>query len=175
MRYRVLGLAKVVGWEDGFFELRSYAAATTGDDLGQSAVSLEDARRRTQRAIVARQGGGAFRSAALFAFGGRCALTGYDVEQGLEAAHIVPYLGEHTNALSNTLLLRADLHTLFDRELLDIDPETLRVSLCPHLKRSCLSSLDGVLVKLPGEPGPWQENLALRAQWLEGKGSNPTA
>lgn len=172
-RYLVVGLANVVNWENGFFELRSYAAATTVDDLAQSAASLEDARRRTNRAIVARQGAGAFRSAALSAFGGRCALSGYDVEQGLEAAHVVPYLGEHTNAVSNTLLLRADLHTLFDRELLGIDPETLLVSLAPQLMQSCLSPLNGTQVSLPGAPEPWKENLRLRARLLVSKGAKP--
>ncbi|MCG7354741.1 HNH endonuclease [Roseomonas mucosa] len=45
----------------------------------------------------------------------------------LEAAHILPYRGEATNHPTNGLLLRADLHTLFDCGLLAIDPDTLQV------------------------------------------------
>ena len=48
----------------------------------------------------------------------------------LEAAHIVPYFGDHTYATHNGLLPRADLHTLFDLHLLRIEAPglTIRVS-----------------------------------------------
>lgn len=42
----------------------------------------------------------------------------------LEAAHIRPYRHESDNAQDNGILLRADLHTLFDLDLLAIDPNT---------------------------------------------------
>ena len=41
-------------------------------------------------------------------------MTGCDFAEALEAAHISPYRGEHTNDPQNGLLLRSDLHTLFD-------------------------------------------------------------
>ena len=172
VRYHVLGLARVADWKDGYFELRRYEPEDVGGALPAPPASLEDARRRIKRAIVARQGAGPFRASALAAFSGRCAISGYDVEQGLEAAHIVPYLGEHTNALANTLLLRADLHTLLDRSLLEIDPETLRIHLAPALDGTCLGSLAGTQVKLPGDPAPWQENLRQRAKLLASKDKN---
>ncbi len=163
-RYLVLGLASVVSWKDGYFTLRRYRPdAARAPTAEPSPMSLEDARRRIERSIVARQGAGAFRSAAIEAFGGRCAISGYDALEGLEAAHIVPYLGEHTNTLGNSLLLRADLHTLLDRRLITIDPASLIVHLAPELSETCLAEFDGVPLKLPNSDASWKEALQLRA------------
>jgi predicted restriction endonuclease len=57
------------------------------------------------------------------AYEGKCAVTGCAIEPLLEAAHIHPYLGPHTNHVTNGLLLRADIHTLFDLGLLAVDAE----------------------------------------------------
>ncbi len=117
MQYRVLGLAKVAGWTKGYFHLKGYTAqgevvSRSGpplDALGMAAapvISLEDARRRLSSSIIARQGAGAFRDLVLGGYGHRCALSYCDVVEVLEAAHIVPYLGDHTDKLENALLLR---------------------------------------------------------------------
>ena len=57
----------------------------------------------------------------LAAYDRRCAISECDIEPLLEAAHIHPYRGTETNHVSNGLLLRADLHTLFDLGLLAFD------------------------------------------------------
>jgi putative restriction endonuclease len=63
-RYRVLGLAEVSGWENGYFKLRRYRLGTPPPAISAAPpMSLEDARRRIERSIVARQGAGAFRAA----------------------------------------------------------------------------------------------------------------
>jgi hypothetical protein len=51
----------------------------------------------------------------------------------LEAAHIKPYQGEGDNHPANGLLLRADIHTLFDLDLLGIEPDKLRIELHPSI------------------------------------------
>ena len=81
----------------------------------------EDGRRRIFAALVRRQGQPRFRRELLAAYEGRCAITGSHVTAVLEAAHIMPYLGDHTNHVTNGLLLRADLHTLFDLGLIAVD------------------------------------------------------
>lgn len=83
-------------------------------------ITLEDHRERVTAEIVVRRGNKSFRDKALKNFGGRCAISGWKVEAVLEAAHIVPHLGYHTDLADNALLLRADLHTLFDLELLRV-------------------------------------------------------
>lgn len=99
-------------------------------------TGLVDARDRTLTSIVRRRGQGAFRKKLLKAYAGQCAVTGCTIEALLEAAHIVPYLGDDTNVVSNGLLLRADIHTLFDLGLLWIDPENLVIEIADGLKHS---------------------------------------
>ncbi|WP_256672835.1 HNH endonuclease [Pseudomonas sp. v388] len=110
---------------------------------------VTDARKRTLASIVRRQGQGSFRKTLLKAYSGQCAVTGCDIEALLEAAHIVPYLGADTNVVANGLLLRADIHTLFDLGLLWVDPNSLLVKLAEALKRSEYSSLEQRPLLLP--------------------------
>jgi hypothetical protein len=61
--------------------------------------------------IALRRGQRVFRSRLLHDYAGRCAITGCDCVDALEAAHIFPFQGDQTNTPANGLLLRADLHT----------------------------------------------------------------
>lgn len=61
-----------------------------------------------------RLGQGAFRSMVIDAYGRRCTVTGERTLPALEAAHIVPFSEIQAHHVSNGLLLRADLHKLFD-------------------------------------------------------------
>ena len=111
--------------------------------------NLTDARERTNRAIVQRQGQPKFRSELLKAYGGQCAITGCDAEAALEAAHIFPYRGTDTNHVTNGLLLRADIHTLFDLYLISIDPDTSKVIVSSSLLNTCYKELNGKSLKSP--------------------------
>jgi predicted restriction endonuclease len=90
-------------------------------------ADLEDARERVAGEISKRRGQPAFRRKLLKIYGNRCAITGCNAVEVLEACHIVPYLGPKTNHPSNGLVLRADLHTLFDLGLVTIDPQNMSV------------------------------------------------
>lgn len=128
--------------------------------------NLEDARKRTMAAIVRRQGQPAFRRALLQAYGGRCAITGCDVLQVLEAAHIVPYQGPATNHVTNGLLLRADLHTLFDLGLISICPESKSMVVSPALRSMEYGVLHGQAVRLPSNPVDHPSEHVLRQHYL---------
>ena len=104
--------------------------------------SDHDARVWTMRAVAQRRGQPLFRAKLLDAYGGRCAITGCSAPEVLEAAHVLPYKGQHTNRLDNGLLLRADLHTLFDCGLLWITPEHT-VALAPSLLSTNYADLAG--------------------------------
>lgn len=110
---------------------------------------LKDERLRRLALAIQRQGQPEFRKTLLRAYNGRCAISGCDVAEALQAAHIISYLGAKSNDCSNGILLRADIHNPFDLDLLMIDPETLSVSLAPKLRDSAYGSLEGVRVKLP--------------------------
>jgi hypothetical protein len=111
--------------------------------------NLTDARERTKRAIVQRQGQSKFRAELLKAYGGQCAITDCDAEAALEAAHIFPYLGVDTNHVKNGLLLRADIHTLFDLYLISIDPVTNKVVISSSLLNTCYKEINGKPLKYP--------------------------
>ncbi|MFC6150633.1 MULTISPECIES: HNH endonuclease [Mumia] len=91
-----------------------------------------DTRAWQTRAIAARRGQSAFRRQLLDAYGGACAITGTRVTDVLEAAHITPYRGQHTNDARNGLLLRSDVHTLFDLHRLTVLP-TRQVRVAPAI------------------------------------------
>lgn len=111
--------------------------------------NLTDARERTNRAIVQRQGQSKFRYELLRAYGRKCAITDCDAEAALEAAHIFPYLGTETNHVTNGLLLRADIHTLFDLYLISIDPDTSKIVVSTGLINTCYKDLNGKILKSP--------------------------
>lgn len=73
-----------------------------------------DRRSREMGELVKREGQGAFKVRLLRAYGGRCAVTGERSVPVLDAAHIQPYLGPASNHVQNGLVLRADLHRLYD-------------------------------------------------------------
>lgn len=124
---------------------------------------VHDGRKRQLRAIALRRGQRAFRSALIEAYEGRCPVTGCDCADALEAAHIFPYQGDQTNAVSNGLLLRADIHVLFDLGMISIDPDNLTVVLAETLKTTSYSALDGMRVKIPKDPSASPSRHAL--QW----------
>ncbi len=70
-----------------------------------------------------RLGQQAFQAVVLNAYHGRCAVTGDRIRPVLQAAHIRPLPAGGEHRLDNGLLLRSDVHTLFDRGYLAIDPE----------------------------------------------------
>lgn len=97
--------------------------------------------------IARRRGQPAFRLALLELYGGRCAMTGCDVTEALEAAHIYPYRRKHSYSVDNGIILRADVHTLFDLHLISIDPVTVTIDISPSLKRSTYGALQGALMR----------------------------
>jgi len=83
----------------------------------------------TSVTVRARLGQGSFRDSLLDQFGTKCAVTGDAPKQSLDAAHLYSYakLGEHHD--SGGLLLRSDIHRLFDAGLITIEPLTLTIEL----------------------------------------------
>ena len=119
------------------------------DDLAFDPESVADERQRAFRAIRIRRGQPAFRAALLEAYAKRCVITGCAVEDVLEAAHVTPHRGQLTNHVSNGLLLRTDIHTLFDCGLLAIHPDTRRVVIADGLKGSSYAKIADTPLRLP--------------------------
>src|ERR1041385_3790094 len=131
--------------------------------------STQEGREKTLRSLALRRGRLKFRSDLLEAYGYSCAVTGTSVEIVLEAAHIVPYNGQSTNHVCNGLLLRSDIHALFDLRLLTIDPETLCI-LCSEKIRNeaTYGRLHGKQLRLPAAENKRPSREALRAHFDSG-------
>lgn len=183
--YHVYGLALVAGWEGGYFYLEGFSPNGYSRGTGPGAeiemittehqvVSVDvgafnpenilDGRRRIISSVVLRQGQPEFRRRLLDIYEERCAISGCTVVQVLEAAHIMPYLGPQTNHLSNGLILRADLHTLFDLGLLAIDAEAMTVIISTQLENTIYWGFSGMQIFLPKDHAVWPSPEALNKQ-----------
>ena len=130
---------------------------------GFSPTTVRDGREWVLATIVRRRGQASFRASLLAAYSSTCAVTGCKVEAILEAAHIIPYLGPTTNHVQNGLLLRADIHTLFDLQLLAINPESFTTQLAPELIESEYAMYRGKRIRLPAQLEYQPSRDALRA------------
>jgi predicted restriction endonuclease len=79
----------------------------------------------------------------------------------LEAAHIIPYQGAKTNHPSNGLLLRADVHTLFDLGLVAVDTKRMTILVSSRLQPTEYSQYAGRLLALPTRREDWPSTEAL--------------
>jgi hypothetical protein len=114
-----------------------------------------------QRQIKERRGQRRFRDALRGRYGDLCLVTGSKCLAVLEAAHICPYKGENDNDPTNGLLLRSDIHTLFDLDLLGIEPACLRISLHPKAAAE-YSFLAGESLRCPTHSSPSRHALERR-------------
>ena len=121
----------------------------SGEDFDPATIL--DGRAKTLAEVARRQGQRTFRSKLLKAYAGQCAFVGTAVTDVLEAAHITPYRGKEFNHVQNGLLLRADIHTLFDLKLLKIEPRSMTIVVSPALQSTEYAKLHGQKVRLPAE------------------------
>lgn len=147
------------------------ALAFAEDDAEQAAIfdptNVVDTRKRISADIIRRRGQPAFRKALMDAYGDSCAITGCNLPVVLEAAHIHPYKGVHTNVVSNGLLLRADIHTLFDLGLIAIESEALVVRVSPKLEGTDYGKLDGSPLRQPKQNSHRVSPEALDWHWSQ--------
>lgn len=180
VRYRILGLAFINGWGDGFFHLEGIAptardvirattppssATARADAIGEvfDPSRIEDERKRSLVLVRQRQGQAGFRRVLLDAYSRQCAVSAYEAEEALEAAHIVAYRGPVTNHPTNGLLLRADLHSLFDLGLIAFDEGT-RLLMHGDLRTTSYRTYAGRVLQLPSQDGLRPSREALREQ-----------
>lgn len=102
---------------------------------------------------LGRIGQGEFRRRLIERFGLVCAFTGPQPEKSLQAAHVIAYAKDPRHQLAGGLLLRADLHALFDERLITVDTD-LNVRIDPSLRSFReLSRLDGSPLHIdPADP-----------------------
>lgn len=100
--------------------------AEARDDDGSIVMAKRKARRDQSR----------FRLNLMELYDSACAISGECVGEVLEAAHIVSHSETGLNHTGNGLLLRSDLHRLFDSSLIAVDPKSLNIVVSPLLAES---------------------------------------
>ena len=87
----------------------------------------------TQALVRVRRGQRQFRERLLAAQGSRCAFTGGAPPRVLEAGHLYSYAQLGTHFEHGGLMLRRDIHRLFDDGSLAVEPSGLRIDVAPEL------------------------------------------
>ncbi|CAN5397551.1 hypothetical protein BH09ACT10_BH09ACT10_06520 [soil metagenome] len=126
--------------------------------------NVMDTRDRRLVETAVRQGQDGFRSEIMRAYDQKCAITSCDATQTLQAAHIYPYRGPATNHVTNGMLLRADVHVLFDAGAISIDERSMDVLVKPHLSVTTYGEeLRGAKFRLPRYRADRPSVAAIRA------------
>jgi hypothetical protein len=149
-----------------YLHAASAGTELTAELLGYKLTESDD-REVVLRQIRARRGQQAFRDRLRTRYGDQCVISGSKVLHVLEAAHIAPYRGDKDNHPENGLLLRADLHTLFDLDLIGIEPSTLAVYFNPEFDSEEYMELRGRVLHFPDGARPSKDALLLRWQAFE--------
>jgi putative restriction endonuclease len=133
-------------------------------DVPPYSPDSQDKRARKTKDVVVRKGQQRFKETLIKYYGHWCMITNCDITETIQASHIFPYRGEKDNNPRNGLLLRSDLHVLFDSDLLGIHPDTLNIILHPRLSDSIYQEWKGKKIIIHRDDlGPSVE--ALRYRW----------
>lgn len=137
---------------DSLYVQSLWSAGGAPDLVPRPAAALgldDDGRTRVLGQRVVREGQVKFKSKLMVSYAESCAITGATEKRVLEAAHIKPYMGRHTNLVSNGLLLAVDVHRLFDDFLISIDPSDLTIRVHPSVTDPRYRSLEGRALATP--------------------------
>lgn len=144
---------------------RRAAARLGGHRIAEPDVPASADRYGRPVLVRPRLGQGTFRAAVLDAYGRRCAITAEHSLPVLDAAHIRPYSDGGEHVLSNGLVLRADIHRLFDDGYVGVDADGhFRVS--SQLRREWENGrvyydMEGRELLRPGNPEFYPDPAAL--------------
>jgi len=134
------------------------AAAASELSTGRGTVLIGEDRARygEPTPVRARLGQGIFRVALQGAYEGACAVTGEHSLPVLEAAHIRPYAQDGLHQVNNGLLLRSDIHRLFDLGYVTVTTDH-RFDVSPRLKEEwdngrTYYALRGQPIRVPKDP-----------------------
>lgn len=151
-------------FEPTAFKATAPVVPTTGFPYAKPTERAE----RTARMVRERPGQSAFRRMLRLVYQNTCCVTGCSVPEELEAAHIDPFVSEESDHIQNGLLLRRDLHALFDKHLWSVHPITKKIhfaqqALCPE----SYSSLNGLQMKRPSNEAHHPHADALTRHWQQ--------
>lgn len=110
-------------------------------------IPNDDFLNKQNYAKTIRNGQYKFRKQLLDQYGHCCAICGHGPDSVLDACHILPHNVSGINQINNGLLLRSDLHNLFDDGLIKINPETFKIELDISLLKTPYAKYDGIQLR----------------------------
>jgi ribosomal protein L37AE/L43A len=138
-------------WEDFRAQLATTGTAAPLTVLESAVAAISGG--HGQAVVRVRRGQPAFRAQLLNNFGSTCAFTGHAPAQVLEAAHLYSYAANAEHHPDGGLLLRRDLHRLFDLGLIAVRPDTLTLDVSADLAGFAqYEGLHGQALKVPVSP-----------------------
>jgi hypothetical protein len=139
------------------------------EEFDPAAVSVGSVRRAVTTIRQTRIGQSDFRRRLIQAYGGRCAVTGCTVEEALEAAHIIPdsLIGDRGMDPRNGLLLRADVHRLFDCGVVGfrIEGDQICMAIALALEGTQYEEIASRPVRVPLEPSLRPSRRCIERRW----------
>jgi len=108
--------------EDSIFGNQKSADRAVSEIRKSLLPSIVD-RQRTLISVLDRRGQSDFRSRIMGAYKQKCLLTGVDIPEVLEAAHIIPVKYGGSDETGNGVCLRVDIHRLFDSGNIRFKPD----------------------------------------------------
>ncbi|MFP2201259.1 HNH endonuclease [Enterobacter ludwigii] len=161
-RFNVQGSIQEVDieWARNLLKIKDINLLPTEADTIEKPLDATDGRLAVIRQIKQRRGQRKFREKLLVKHE-KCSVTGCAIVDILEAAHITPYRNDSHNDISNGLLLRSDIHTLYDLNLFAIHPINLTIHFAPVLLESEYSAYHHKRVNIKHK----LNNCALTERW----------
>lgn len=125
----------------------------------------EESKKSTKMMMcVVREGREKFRNEILNNYDNKCCISECNISAVLEAAHVTPYNGSDSNNIQNGICLRSDIHKLWDKHLIAINPDTKQVEIAKALKDSEYEKFEGkkVFTGLSQDKVPTRELLKIQ-------------
>jgi len=124
--------------------------------LTQSLIEEESTRYGQPILVTPRLGQGSFRVLVTDAYERKCAVTRERTLPALDAAHIKPYSKSGQHAVNNGILMRRDLHALFDRGYITVSP-SMNLEVSHRIKEEYENGRDyyllhGTKIHVPANP-----------------------
>lgn len=156
-------------WEDENGEIEKNSAITTWDSVPYDdnfimpkATAGQIKVNKKERLSLQNQ----FKEKLMDAYQRCCSISGCKTECALQAAHIFPAGNEGSFDVRNGLLLRADIHLLFDKGLIRIEPETLKIHLSKSVTDSEYQKFQGKKLRRTRDPRQMPDIQVLKWKWV---------
>lgn len=134
--------------------------------VNQGFRMISGQRERKQVFAALRDGQSRFKVKILKIYSNQCCVTGEKIPELMEAAHIQPYVNDCSNHAQNGLLLRVDIHRLYDNNLIFIDRD-YRIHVSGFVKNPNYRQYDGRRITLPNVTNGYPSVDALESRRKE--------